>query len=198
MSRRSVLTWIGIGAGTAAIAAGAGIGVRAASNGACTAGLGTPYALWREWAALSGVERVVAAGVLACNPHNAQPWRLGVSSEVIQIRSDPSRRMPINDASAREHFAGLGCAIENMMIAASAAGLGSVARAAGRRDERRIWSPRSLCAAPVRGRPRMRRSPTPSRCGTPIAGRTPASRSAPMFWRHSASRPPRSMAPDWS
>ena len=124
VSRRSVLTWIGIGAGTAAIAAGTSIGVRAASNGAFTAGLGTPYALWRDWAALSGVERVVAAGVLACNPHNTQPWRLGVSSEVIQIRSDPSRRMPINDASDREHFAGLGCAIENMMIAASAAGLG--------------------------------------------------------------------------
>lgn len=121
VSRRSVLTWIGIGAGTAALTAGAGIGVRAASNGAFTAGLGTPYALWRDWAALSGVERVVAAGVLACNPHNTQPWRLGVSSEVIQIRSDPSRRMPINDASDREHFAGLGCAIENMMIAASAA-----------------------------------------------------------------------------
>ena len=82
MSRRSVLTWIGIGAGTAALAAGTGIGVRAASNGAFTAGLGTPYALWRDWAALSGVERVVAAGVLACNPHNTQPWRLGVSSEV--------------------------------------------------------------------------------------------------------------------
>ena len=74
--------------------------------------------------AVSGVERVVAAGVLACNPHNTQSWRLGVGSEVIQIRSDPSRRMPINDASDREHFAGLGCAIENMMIAASAAGLG--------------------------------------------------------------------------
>jgi len=32
--------------------------------------------------------------------------------------------MPINDASDREHFAGLACAIENMMIATRAAGLG--------------------------------------------------------------------------
>lgn len=31
--------------------------------------------------------------------------------------------MPLNDASGREHFAGLGCAVENMVIAAGAAGL---------------------------------------------------------------------------
>ena len=30
--------------------------------------------------------------------------------------------MPLNDASGREHFAGLGCAVENMMIAAGPAG----------------------------------------------------------------------------
>jgi hypothetical protein len=60
VSRRSLLSWIGIGAGTAALAAGTGIGVRAATNGAFTAESGTPYALWRDWATLSGVERVVA------------------------------------------------------------------------------------------------------------------------------------------
>ena len=63
VSRRSVLTWIGVGAGTAALVAGTGIGVRATSNGAFTAGLGTPDGLWQDWGAVSGVERMVAAGV---------------------------------------------------------------------------------------------------------------------------------------
>ena len=49
-----------------------------------TAGLGTPYRLWQDWGALSGVERVVAARVLAGNPHNtepaSQPHRYGVGA----------------------------------------------------------------------------------------------------------------------
>jgi hypothetical protein len=111
----------GIGLGTvAAVGVGAG-GVRAASNGAFTAGAGDPYDLWRDWSGMSGVDRVVAAGVLAVNPHNTQPWRFTVAGDVIDVRSDPARRMPVNDAGDREHFAGLGCAIENMVVAAGGA-----------------------------------------------------------------------------
>jgi hypothetical protein len=121
VNRRSVLRLAGIGLGSvAAVGVGAG-GVRAASNGVFSAGSGDPYDLWRDWAAMSGVDRVVAAGVLATNPHNTQPWRFAVSGDVIDLHSDPGRRMPVNDASAREHFAGLGCAIENMVVAAGGA-----------------------------------------------------------------------------
>jgi hypothetical protein len=122
MTRRSTLKLAGIGLGTLA-AAGVGVGgVRAATNGAFTAGSGDPYDLWHDWATMSGVDRVVAAGVLACNPHNTQAWRFTVAGDVINVHSDPTRRMPRNDASAREHFAGLGCAVENMVIAAGPAG----------------------------------------------------------------------------
>jgi hypothetical protein len=123
MTRRSVLRMTGLGLGSVA-AAGVGAGaVRAGANGAFTAGSGDPYDLWREWPAMSGVDRVVAAGVLACNPHNTQPWRFAVSGgDVIDLHSDPTRRMPLSDASAREHFAGLGCALENMVVAAGSAG----------------------------------------------------------------------------
>jgi hypothetical protein len=120
--RRSVLKWIGLGAGATVVAAGTGIGVRAAVNGGFTAGTGAPYDLWREWATLSGVERVVAAGVLACNPHNTQPWVMVPGDGSIDLFSDPTRRMPVNDAADREHFAGLGCAVENMVVAAGATG----------------------------------------------------------------------------
>jgi hypothetical protein len=122
VSRRSVLKMTGLGLGAVA-AAGVGAGtVRAGTNGAFTAGSGDPYELWHDWQAMSGVDRVVAAGVLACNPHNTQAWRFAVTGDVIDLHADPGRRMPLNDASAREHFAGLGCAVENMVIAAGSAG----------------------------------------------------------------------------
>jgi hypothetical protein len=112
----------GLGLGSVAVA-GVGVGgVRAATNGVFSAGSGEPYDLWHDWAAMSGVDRVVAAGILACNPHNTQPWRITVAGDAVHLYSDPSRRMPLNDASAREHFAGLGCAVENMVIAAGPAG----------------------------------------------------------------------------
>jgi hypothetical protein len=122
VSRRSTLKLAGIGLGAVAVAGVGAGGVRAATNGAFTAGSGDPYDLWHDWATMSGVDRVVAAGILACNPHNTQPWRIAVAGGTVNIYSDPGRRMPLNDASAREHFAGLGCAIENMVIAAGPAG----------------------------------------------------------------------------
>jgi len=120
VKRRSVLKWIGIGAGTTVIATGTGVGVRAAVNGGFAAG--APYDLWSAWPTLSGVDRVAAAGVLACNPHNTQPWSMALAPATIDLYSDPARRMPVNDAFDREHFAGLGCAVENMVVAAGAAG----------------------------------------------------------------------------
>ncbi|MFF4016342.1 Acg family FMN-binding oxidoreductase [Streptomyces sp. NPDC001843] len=122
MTRRDALKLAGLGIGSVA---GLGLGVgglRAATNGAFSAGAGDPYGLWHDWTSMSGVERVVAGGVLACNPHNTQPWRIAVDGDTIDVHSDPSRRMPLNDAGGREHFAGLGCAVENMVIAAGPAG----------------------------------------------------------------------------
>jgi hypothetical protein len=122
MTRRSTLKLAGIGLGSVAVAGVGAGGIRAATNGAFNAGAGDPYDLWHDWAAMSGIDRVVAAGILACNPHNTQAWRFTAAGDVIDVYSDPSRRTPRNDASAREHFAGLGCAIENMVIAAGPAG----------------------------------------------------------------------------
>ncbi|MFI5952238.1 hypothetical protein [Cryptosporangium sp. NPDC051539] len=119
LSRRSALKLAGAGIGSVAVGATA---LRAGTNGVFRAGSGDPYDLWHDWAGMSGVDRVVGAGVLACNPHNTQPWRIAVSGGVIDVHSDPARRMPCNDASGREHFAGLGCAVENMAIAAGPAG----------------------------------------------------------------------------
>ncbi|MFI5825397.1 Acg family FMN-binding oxidoreductase [Streptomyces rishiriensis] len=158
LTRRDGLKLAGLGLGSVA-ALGVGVGgVRAVTNGAFSAGSGDPYDLWHDWSSMTGIERVAAAGVLACNPHNTQPWRMIVDGDTIDVHSDPSRRMPLNDASGREHFAGLGCAVENMVIAAGSAGATSqvtlfphgpasdhVARIALRKDRAR--QDRDLAAA---------------------------------------------------
>lgn len=98
MTRRGLLAWIGIGAGGLMVAGGAGAAVRRANNGVWSAGRGAPYELWREWESMTGLEAIVVAGILAASPHNTQPWRLLV-------------------------VASLGCAVENMVVAARAQGL---------------------------------------------------------------------------
>ncbi|MFF3742397.1 hypothetical protein [Streptomyces sp. NPDC002566] len=61
---------VGLGIGSGAVL-GVGVGgLRVATNGAFSAGSGDPYDLWHDWTSMSGTERAVAAGVLACNPHN--------------------------------------------------------------------------------------------------------------------------------
>nr|WP_274636411.1 hypothetical protein [Microbacterium bovistercoris] len=120
MTRRRLLQWIGLGAGGVVVAGGAGAAIRGAVNGVWSSGQGAPYELWRDWASMTGIDQVVAAGVLAANPHNTQPWHFDIHGDAIDIRSDETRRMPFTDASDREHLAGLGCAAENMVVAARA------------------------------------------------------------------------------
>lgn len=128
LSRRSVLTAIGIGGGAVVLAGAAGVTARSALNGVWNQGQGAPYELWSSWQDAPGLQALVAAGVLAANPHNLQPWLFGVGvdergGEVIDVFDDPSRAMPVNDADGRERAAGYGCALQNILVAARAAGL---------------------------------------------------------------------------
>ena len=122
VSRRAVLGWAGAGVGGLVVAGAAGATVRGAVNGAFSSGSGDPYELWKAYDGLTGTDKIIAAGILAANPHNTQPWRITGAADVIEIASDPSRMMPKNDASGREHFAGLGSAGEQMAVVAAALG----------------------------------------------------------------------------
>lgn len=121
-SRRSVLKAIGIGGGAVLLAGAAAGGVRGATNGAWAQGEGAPYELWESWRRAPGLRAVVAAGVLAANPHNTQPWWFVLEDHAIEVHRDGSRAMPTGDADGRELVAGLGCAVENMVVAAAARG----------------------------------------------------------------------------
>jgi hypothetical protein len=122
MTRRSLLHHIGVGATTVVVA---GIGVasyRVFDNGVLDPGDGTPYDAWENWQADRTPLGAVAAAILAANPHNTQPWIFHVTTDSIQLFSDPSRRTGTLDALNREHHIGLGCALENLVLAAAARG----------------------------------------------------------------------------
>lgn len=123
VSRRRVLKAIGIGGGAVVIAGAAGVGIRGETNGVWNQGEGAPYELWSTWQKAPGLNSVVAAGALAANPHNTQPWAFVVDQETIDVFADPDRIMPTGDPDGRERIAGFGCAIENMALAARTRGL---------------------------------------------------------------------------
>lgn len=122
ISRRGVLKAMGIGGGTIILVGATGIGIRGGANGVWDQGQGAPYELWRGWGDSRGLLRFIAAGTLAANPHNIQPWSFAFGERTIDLYDDPARAMPIGDADGRERDAGYGCAIENIVVAARGEG----------------------------------------------------------------------------
>ena len=88
---------------------------------------GDAYAPWSFPGTESRPEMVAArAAILAANPHNSQPWALHVTTAGIDLHADFTRNLGAIDSLLREMHVGLGCALENMVIAAQVSG-----RAAG-------------------------------------------------------------------
>src|SRR6202521_3490341 len=89
---------------------------------------GDAYAPWRLWndSSVRGTPlALVAAAVLAANPHDTQPWLFAVEADAIEIYADLSRNLGAMDPYVREMHLGLGCAIENMVLAAPSNGFGA-------------------------------------------------------------------------
>lgn len=70
-------------------------------------------AQWRE---------LIRYATLAANGHNTQPWKFALKESAIEIHPDTSRRLPAVDPDDRELWISLGCALENLLVAARAAG----------------------------------------------------------------------------
>lgn len=83
---------------------------------------GEAYSLWHLWndASLQGTPlALVAAAVLAANPHDTQPWLFHLRADKIDVYADLSRNLGAMDAYVREMHVGLGCAIQNALLAAA-------------------------------------------------------------------------------
>ena len=59
---------------------------------------------------------------LAANSHNTQPWKFRVTRNRIDLLPDLERRTPAVDPDDHHLFASLGCAVENLALAAAAHG----------------------------------------------------------------------------
>jgi nitroreductase len=66
---------------------------------------------------------LVRYAILAPSTRNTQPWRFRVDRERIEIRADLNRWHSVADPDRRELYLSLGCAIENLIVAAEQFGL---------------------------------------------------------------------------
>ncbi|MBU3916700.1 hypothetical protein KKA14_14310, partial [bacterium] len=119
MKRRTLLK--GLGSVTVLVMGG---GVwRAYDQGVFSAGEGPAYEAWKDWRKEStGPLGLVSAAILAANPHNTQPWLFKVTDSQIDLFADNDRNLGTMDVFLREMAIGLGCAVENMLLAADAEG----------------------------------------------------------------------------
>ena len=70
----------------------------------------------------AGLADLVRFATLAPNGHNTQPWRFRARGDQIVISPDFSRRTPVVDPDDHHIFVSLGCAAENLALAAAARG----------------------------------------------------------------------------
>lgn len=61
--------------------------------------------------------------ILAPSSHNSEPWAFETSENEIQVFADTSRQLEIADPEGRELYLSVGCALENLTIAADQFGL---------------------------------------------------------------------------
>jgi len=62
---------------------------------------------------------MIRCAVMAPSGHNTQPWKFRMKEDVIEIIPDFSKTLPVVDGDNRELFISLGCATENLCLAAS-------------------------------------------------------------------------------
>ncbi len=57
--------------------------------------------------------------VLAPSSHNTQPWNFKIKNNTISVYKENKRRLPIADSNDRQLHLSVGCAIQNILIAAN-------------------------------------------------------------------------------
>jgi nitroreductase len=118
MKRRLFLKGAGV---VTVLVAGGGVW-RAYDQGVFSVGQGPAYEPWKDWRnhPHEGALALVRAAILAASPHNTQPWLFKVTNSWIELYLDTRRNVGALDPYLREEHIGMGCAIENLMLAAPA------------------------------------------------------------------------------
>lgn len=120
INRRNLLKGVGV----ISVLVGSGLVWRAFDRGVFSVGQGVAYEPWNDWQNYDGQDTLalLSAAILAANPHNTQPWLFRVSDSRIDLYADTKRQIGASDPFLREMHIGLGCALENLLLAADAKG----------------------------------------------------------------------------
>jgi hypothetical protein len=78
--------------------------------------------LEKDAAVSAQMRELVRYATLGANGHNAQPWKFAIKENALEIHPDYARRLSIVDPKDRELWISLGCALENLLLAAHAIG----------------------------------------------------------------------------
>lgn len=86
------------------------------------------YQYWRQMnpGAMNDGEYIVMCGILAASPHNTQPWKFKILRDRIEIFAEKTRSLGAADPELKLLTQGVGCAMENMTVAARTIGYGGV------------------------------------------------------------------------
>jgi len=117
-SRRHVL----IGAGALAVAGGGAAYFGLRQMGSMDEYNASVAATRAALSASPDMHELIRYATLAANGHNTQPWRFRIGEHRVEILPDLRRRTPAVDPDDHHLFASLGCAAENLSLAAGARG----------------------------------------------------------------------------
>jgi hypothetical protein len=120
MNRRQILA----GGGALALAGAGAAYLGVAGMGSMADYDAAVAAARRTLAAEPDAFEFIRYAALAPNGHNTQPWRFRVTPGGIDILPDFARRTPAVDPDDHHIFVSLGCAAENLALAAAARGRG--------------------------------------------------------------------------
>jgi hypothetical protein len=102
------------------IVASGGGAWRALDQGVFAPGAGPAFEPWRLDLSARDPMSLVGAAILAANAHDSQPWAFRVRSDQIDLFAATERSMGTLDPLGREMYLSLGCALENLVLAAKA------------------------------------------------------------------------------
>lgn len=111
-----------IAGGAVLAAGGTAVAIGKRQMGSMAAYSAAAAALRAPLALKASDRELIRYATLAPNGHNTQPWLFRVRPQGFEIRPDFSRRTPAVDPDDHHVFVSLGCAAENLMIAAAAQG----------------------------------------------------------------------------
>jgi len=72
----------------------------------------------REGSPTEKLKFLLRYAILAPSSHNSQPWKFHIRDSEIDIFADKDRWLKVADADQRELYISVGCALENLLIAA--------------------------------------------------------------------------------